>query len=283
VRQSADAIFLAVLLRGERALKLPFEPLIGTLSQPSMSISSTVSKPSAPPPPEPLRLAKHLAQMLPCSRAQAEAYIEGGWVRVNGQVVESPQQRVKASVDLVELDPKASLLPSLPMTVLIHKQAQQVVDADLLALLQPQGRSKSDRTGVRLLQKHLKNQLCASPIEAAATGLMVLTQSPAIHRKLLQNDRLIEHELMVDVRGEVNELALRGLNRPGYVVTISHQNETATGLRFAVKGYQPGQIAALCQRFQLEVLSIKRLRIGRVMLAGLAPGQWRFLGEFERF
>jgi 23S rRNA pseudouridine2604 synthase len=30
--------------------------------------------------------------MLPCSRSQAEQYIEGGWVRVNGRVVESPQE-----------------------------------------------------------------------------------------------------------------------------------------------------------------------------------------------
>ena len=40
---------------------------------------------------EPVRLAKRLAAQLPCSRREAELYITGGWVKVDGQVVEAPQ------------------------------------------------------------------------------------------------------------------------------------------------------------------------------------------------
>ena len=40
------------------------------------------------------RLAKRLAEMLPCSRREAEQFIEGGWVTVDGVVVEEPQFRV---------------------------------------------------------------------------------------------------------------------------------------------------------------------------------------------
>ena len=43
---------------------------------------------------EPIRLAKRLAEMLPCSRREAEQYIEGGWVKVDGVVIEEPQFRV---------------------------------------------------------------------------------------------------------------------------------------------------------------------------------------------
>ena len=39
------------------------------------------------------RLAKRVAAMLSCSRREAELYIEGGWVRVEGVVVEEPQFR----------------------------------------------------------------------------------------------------------------------------------------------------------------------------------------------
>ena len=38
---------------------------------------------------EPVRLSKRVADMVPCSRREAEQYIEGGWVRVDGQVVET--------------------------------------------------------------------------------------------------------------------------------------------------------------------------------------------------
>ena len=34
---------------------------------------------------EPLRLSKRMAELGLCSRREADAYIERGWVRVNGQ------------------------------------------------------------------------------------------------------------------------------------------------------------------------------------------------------
>jgi 23S rRNA pseudouridine2604 synthase len=43
---------------------------------------------------EPVRLAKRLAEMLSCSRREAEQYIEGGWVSVDGVMIEEPQFRV---------------------------------------------------------------------------------------------------------------------------------------------------------------------------------------------
>ena len=36
------------------------------------------------------RLAKRVAVQQSCSRADAERYIEGGWIAVDGQVVEEP-------------------------------------------------------------------------------------------------------------------------------------------------------------------------------------------------
>ncbi|MEY3487745.1 MAG: hypothetical protein RL075_1750, partial [Pseudomonadota bacterium] len=43
---------------------------------------------------EPTRLAKRLAEMLGCSRREAEQFITGGFVRVDGVVIEEPQHRV---------------------------------------------------------------------------------------------------------------------------------------------------------------------------------------------
>jgi len=62
---------------------------------------------------------------------------------------------------------------------------------------------------------------------------------------------------------------------------VSWQNETR--LRFALKGVQPGQIAHACKSVGLQVLAMKRLRIGRVSMAKLPPGQWRYLMPHERF
>ena len=43
---------------------------------------------------EPVRLAKRVAALAQCSRREAEMYIEGGWVRVDGVTVEEPQFKV---------------------------------------------------------------------------------------------------------------------------------------------------------------------------------------------
>lgn len=71
---------------------------------------------------EPIRLAKRVAAQLGCSRSDAENFIAGGWVRVNGHVQESPQSRVEDR-DVVEVDPKARLEALAPVTVLWHKPA----------------------------------------------------------------------------------------------------------------------------------------------------------------
>lgn len=39
----------------------------------------------------------------------------------------------------------------------------------------------------------------------------------------------------------------------------------------------------LCEAIGLRVLGYKRIRIGRLSMAKLPLGQWRFLGEHERF
>lgn len=234
-----------------------------------------------------LRLAKHLAATHKLSRAQAEQYIEGGYVRVNGVVIERPQHRIKADgSELIELDSQAKLAPILPMTILWHKPpgilAQATADKACEGITLA-SRASTDRSGVRLLQRHLKEQICATPLETGASGLVVLTQDFPVKRKLIQDNALNEHEIIVDVAGEVSEQQFRALNRPPMKVAISKQTDKITGLRFAIKGYAPGSIAAQCQHVGLEIEAMRRIRVGRIVLSGLEVGQWRFLMGYERF
>jgi 23S rRNA pseudouridine2604 synthase len=62
---------------------------------------------------------------------------------------------------------------------------------------------------------------------------------------------------------------------------VSWQSETR--LRFALKGEKPGQIAYFCENVGLRIEAMKRIRIGRVPMSGLAVGQWRYLLADERF
>ena len=247
---------------------------------------------------EPVRLAKHLAHMLNCSRSQAEQYIEGGWVRVDGVVVEEPQHRVLNQ--LVELDPDASLLELVPVTLLLNKPPGYAaaldagvnhVDSSVLQLLVGANQTPDDRSGIRPLKKHLSALTLATPLATPASGLVVVTQDWRVTRKLSEDASVMEQEVIVDVSGTLVPGGLQRLNRVDHGFTfngvllppakVSWQNETR--LRFALKGERPGQLAFMCESVGLQVLAMKRIRIGRVPLSSLQVGQWRYLQPHERF
>lgn len=247
---------------------------------------------------EPVRLAKHLAQMLNCSRREAEQYIEGGWVRVDGVVVEEPQHRVLDQK--VELDPDASLLELVPVTLLLNKPAgfEAGLDAGAgrpanpaLQLLVAASQAKDDRSGIRVLKKHFSALTLATPLATPASGLVVFTQDWRVTRKLSEDASVMEHEVIVDVTGTIAPGGLQRLNRIDHGFTfngvllppakVSWQNETR--LRFALKGERPGQIAFMCESVGLSVSAMKRIRVGRVPMSSLPAGQWRYLQPHERF
>ena len=240
---------------------------------------------------EPVRLAKRVAELRPCSRREAEQLITGGWVRVDGMVVEEPQFRV--GDQRVEIDPQAAPGQAEPVTLLLHKPpgfhtGDAPADTAASRLLGAATLWGEDASGIRPLKKHFAHLSLCVPLEIEASGLVVFTQDWRVARKLTEDAATIEHEVVVEVAGELAPDGLKRLNRgmpyqgrTPAAIKVSWQSENR--LRVALKGAQPGQIAHLCEAVGLRVLSMKRIRLGRVPLGKLPPGQWRYLREDERF
>ena len=229
-----------------------------------------------------IRLAKRLVELLACSRREAELYIAGGWVMVDGVVVEEPQFMV--SRQLVTLHPDASLTPLAPVTILFHQSPGSNADTQINADTQ----AADDASGIHLLKQHFVRLTPCTPLEPNATGLLVFTQDWRVARKLIDDAAKIEQEYVVEVAGELSPEGLKRLNhgltfngRALAPIKVSWQNETR--LRFALKGVQPGQIAHMCEKVGLQVIGMKRIRLGRVSMAKLPLGQWRYLMPLERF
>lgn len=235
---------------------------------------------------ESIRLAKRVAELVPCSRTEAAQYIEGGWVRVDGQLIEEPGFRVLPGQQ-VEVMPDATPQPVAPVTILLHKPT----DIDMQAaqrLITPDNLFAEDRSGNRFLKRHAVGLTVTETGEAGASGLLVLTQDWRIKRKLIDDAAGIEHEYIVEVAGALEPGGLALLNhglkfngKPLSPIKVSWQSETR--LRFAVKAPARGLITHMCGQVGLSVLSLKRIRIGRIPLAGLPEGQWRYLLGYERF
>ena len=232
---------------------------------------------------DPVRLAKRLAALLPCSRREAELYIAGGFVTVDGLVVEQPQFMVEEQK--VELAAYASLTPQAPASLLFHQSA------DAGCPEQPDWaatRALDDDSGIRPLKLHFFRLTESLPLERNASGLRVYTQDFRVARKLKDEAATLEQEYVVEVAGtlppdglELLNCGLRFNGRALPPIKVSWQNETR--LRFALKGVQTGQIAHMCESVGLQVQAMRRLRIGRVSMARLQPGSWRYLKAHERF
>lgn len=238
---------------------------------------------------ESVRLAKRLAELQSCSRSEAEQYIHGGWVTVDGIVVEEPGFRVQGQK--IELMPGANLEPFEPITILLNKPAGLDTFSDHMAAIQLISADTlfvNDRSGNRFLKRHLTGLTQTDHLESNASGLLVLTQDWRIARKLIDDVAKIEQEYIVEVAGDLVPDGLALLNhgltfngKPLAPMKVSWQNERR--LRFALKGVQRGQIAVMCEKVGLTVSSLRRIRIGRIPMADLPVGQWRYLRGYERF
>lgn len=235
---------------------------------------------------DPIRLSKRLIELTGCSRREAELYIEGGWVSVDGQVVEEPQFKVSARQQ-VALSADAQATAPDPVTLILHKPAGMSLEAALQSIT-PATLCSELSFGKRVLKGHFLRQKAISSLQDNASGLVVFSQDWKTLRKLTDDRSKIEQEYVVEVSGDMTE---HGLNRLKHGVKWKGQElpavkaswQSENRLRFAMKNPQPGIITQLCAAVGLQIVSLRRLRIGTVSMGKLPEGQWRYLSSREKF
>lgn len=238
-----------------------------------------------------VRISKLMAARGLCSRREADAYIERGMVYVNGEKV--TQLGTRAAPDAkIELAGRAQNRQAALATILLHKPvgyvSGQAEDNHLpaIVLIKPETQMAGDIQRFRPL--FLKGLAPAGRLDIDSTGLLVLTQDGRIARQLIGADSDIEKEYLVRVEGTLDERGLQRLNhglaldgKPLKRAKVSWQNEDQ--LRFILKEGRKRQIRRMCELVGLKVTGLKRVRIGRVKLSDLPPGQWRYLRIDEKF
>ena len=147
---------------------------------------------------------------------------------------------------------------------------------------------EADPHAQRILHGHFLRQEQSLPLQNGASGLVVLSQDWRAQRKLREDGARLEQEYLVEVSGEMPANGLerlkKGLLHKGVQYPpckASWQSEQR--LRFALKNPAPDLLRTLCTALGLQVREMKRIRIGGVPMAKLPLGQWRYLGDKERF
>lgn len=251
---------------------------------------------------EPIRLSKRMAELGLCSRREADDYIAKGWVKVGGVVVNVLGSKVDPDAKIT-LEAKAQSSQQKLATILIHKPvgyvSGQAEDGykPAVILIQASTQWAEDHSGRKFSPAVFKGLAPAGRLDIDSTGLLVLTQDGRIARQLIGENSDIEKEYLVrvsfgSVRENVqqafpqNQLArLRhGLSLDGKALKPAQVDwQNPEQLRFVLREGKKRQIRRMCELVGLVVTGLKRVRMGRVKLGNLPQGQWRFLGEGERF
>ena len=253
------------------------------MKQPPAASPATAPSPPADPG---IRLSKRMAELGLASRREADEWIARGWVRVDGRVVAELGSRVAPSARIT-LDPRARRAQAELVTVLVHKPvgyvSGQAEDGYKPArvLVTPDRQWRDDRSGLRFRREHLKSLVPAGRLDIDSTGLLVLTQDGRIARQLIGDDTTIEKEYLVRVAARAGatfdepSLALlrHGLELDGQALKPARvERVNAEQLRFVLSEGRKRQIRRMCDAVGLDVLGLKRVRIGAVVLgAQVAP------------
>lgn len=240
---------------------------------------------------EPLRLSKRMAQLGLCSRREADAYIEQGWVKVNGQTAQLGQKVVPS--DRIDLEKQAHEQQAKRVTILLNKPVGFVsAQAEhnykpAVSLITNENHWAEDRTKINFTKYHSYNLAPAGRLDIDSTGLLILTQDGRVARQIIGEDSDTEKEYLVRVHGSLSEEGLKllnhGLSLDGKELKpaqVAWQNKDQ--LRFILHEGKKRQIRRMCELVNLKVVGLKRIRIGNIILGALPQGQWRYLGENEK-
>ena len=240
-----------------------------------------------------VRISKLMSEQGLCSRREADAYIERGWVFVDGaRVTELGSRALPTQKITLSREAKSSQLAQV--TILLNKpvgyvsgQAEDGYEPASV-LITAENRWAEDPSETRFLNTHHRGLAPAGRLDIDSIGLLVFTQDGRIARALIGEDSAIEKEYHVRVEGTLDAEGLKllnhGLSLDGRALKpakVSWQNEDQ--LRFVLREGRKRQIRRMCELVGLKVTGLKRIRIGSVKLGDLPSGKWRYLREDERF
>jgi 23S rRNA pseudouridine2604 synthase len=272
----------------------PRERIPRSLAAASTPTTAPIAPRQRPPlNPDNPRLSKRMSELGLCSRREADAWIENGWVKVDGAVVSTLGTRVAPDAR-IEIDSAARRHQHEQVTILLNKPvgyvSGQAEDGYRPAsvLIRPENRWAEDRAPVTFKPSHLRGLAPAGRLDIDSTGLIVFTQDGRVARRLIGHDSEVEKEYLVRVEGTLSPEGLQrlqhGLELDGVKLKpakVSWQNEHQ--LRFVLREGRKRQVRRMCELVGLKVTGLKRVRTGSVVLGKLPAGQWRYLRPDEKF
>lgn len=230
-----------------------------------------------------IRLQKFLADSGICSRRAAERLIEEGRVTVNGKRA-SIGQKVESGTAGVAVDGRQ-----------IYPRKR---DHAYFMLYKPRGyvTTAKDELGRKcvtdIVRKERARLYPVGRLDRDSEGLVIMTDDGDLANRLMHPSGHIPKTYRAIVRGAVDAAALSALSNGVYLeeldyttapaeVEVHEVKEDRTILLITIYEGKNRQIRRMCEATGLEVLRLKRERIGQLSIGSLRAGQYRKLSEKE--
>ena len=220
------------------------------------------------------RIAKRIAAAGLCSRREAERWIAAGRVAVDGHTLASPAKTVLRS-NIVTVDGKPIPDAAAARMWLYHKPA---------GLLTTNSDPQARPTVFDNLPSHLPRVVSVGRLDMDSEGLLLLTTSGALARKLESPKTAWRRRYRVRAYGHVNPAALRSL-RNGVTVDgvryrpIEAELERKTGanswLRVTLTEGKNREVRRVLEHIGLKTNRLIRTAYGPFQLGNLKSGHIR--------
>lgn len=230
-----------------------------------------------------LRLQKYMADCGVASRRAAEEMILDGRVRVNQKTVTELGTKVNPDCDKVTVDGKMIHHGKKKYYIMLNKPVGYISSA----------KDPFERKTVLELVQDLDARLYpVGRLDYDSEGLLFLTNDGDFTYYLTHPGNGVQKKYQVIVSGlmdiETVKTLRRGVEIDGRMtaparVEITKQKENSTELTFVIGEGRNRQIRKMCEAVGYNVIRLRRVAIGNVVLGNLPKGKWRHLtpGEIE--
>jgi 23S rRNA pseudouridine2605 synthase len=225
-------------------------------------------------------LNRALSKLGLLSRAAATTAIRDGRVRVDGRLVRNPAVLVVPERVRVEIDGRAQSRAAW-RTILLHKPRGVVTTRR-----DPEGR----RTIYDVVGEEGAGLIAVGRLDLASTGLLLMTTDTQLAHRITDPANEVPRVYIVTVRGRVEDGDVEQLTN-GVRIRRELYRASAAAIRKAsgreshvtveLKEGRNREIRRLFEAIGHEVTRLKRVRLGRLELGALQPGEWRDLSRSE--
>jgi 23S rRNA pseudouridine2605 synthase len=224
------------------------------------------------------RLSKVLAAAGVASRRACEELIFSGKVSVNGRVVRVPQTLVSLQEDDILVDGKPVSKEEEKVYYLLNKP---------VGYLCTNARIGSRKIILDLFQPLDRRLFSVGRLDRDTSGLLIVTNDGHFAQKVIHPSSNIAKEYLIKTDQEISHEHLlslsEGANVEGNWIKPHRVVKVRKGtLKMVVMEGKKREVRVIVEKAQLQVLELKRIRIGGLNLGHLPPGGYRSLSEKER-